>query len=300
MKVWRDTQVEVAVEANATIGEAPTWSGRERALYWIDVKEPALHRFDPRSGQRRRWALTSDIGGFALLEDASGAVVALREGIFRLEFASGALSCLVPAPFDPAVFRFNEGACDAAGRFWIGIMFDPANSAVPAQRDSLHTFTFAEGLRPQPDAAELHNGMAWSPDGQIFYLAHSQSREVFSYRFDPQLGRISARRLFLKVPAGIGVPDGAAVDTDGGYWCALHGGSRLRRYTPAGELDAEIMLPVSQPTMCAFGGDALDVLYITTARQKLSAEQLGREPLAGSVLSVNCGRRGILRHCEVR
>jgi sugar lactone lactonase YvrE len=96
------------------------------------------------------------------------------------------------------------------------------------------------------------------------------------------------------------VPDGAAVDTEGGYWCALHGGSRLRRYTPEGALDAEIMLPVSQPTMCAFGGEALDVLYITSARQKLGPAQLAREPLAGSILSLRCGKRGVERHCTVR
>jgi sugar lactone lactonase YvrE len=295
-----DVKIDVVVQANATIGEAPTWSARERALYWIDIKEPALHRVEPATGQRRRWPLTSDVGGFGLLEDASGAVVAMREGIFRLEFASGALSPLVAAPFDPALFRFNEGACDAMGRFWIGVMFDPANDSIPAQKDSLHTFTFAQGLRPQPDAAELHNGMAWSPDGRVFYLAHSQSREVFAYDFEARLGRISSRRLFVKVPEGVGVPDGAAVDTEGGYWCALHGGSRIRRYTSEGEPDIEIMLPVSQPTMCAFGGDALDILYITSARQKLSAEQLERQPLAGSVLGVRCGKRGIPRPCTVR
>jgi sugar lactone lactonase YvrE len=115
----------------------------------------------------------------------AGAVVALREGVFRLEFASGgALTQLAPPPLDPSLHPFNEGACDAAGRFWIGVMFDPlhpeAQQQTPAQqqKSSLHGFTLKAGLRREPDAAELHNGMAWSPDGHQFYLFHNQSREI--------------------------------------------------------------------------------------------------------------------------
>ncbi len=293
--------IEAVVDAKATIGESPTWSAPEHALYWIDVKEPALFRYDPASGAQRSWAVTSDIGGFALLAGGSGAVVALRKGVFRLDFTSGSLTRLAPPPYDPALLRFNEGACDGTGRFWVGVMFDPLDkSAQPPQRSSLHSFTLDGGLRPEPDAAELHNGMAWSPDGRVFYLSHSNRREILAHEFDPANGRIGPRRRFAEIPEALGLPDGAAVDTEGGYWCALHGGGRLRRYRPDGSCDRDIELPVSQPTMCAFGGENLDELYVTSARDKLAPEQLEREPLAGALFRVRPGMRGIVRHCTVR
>jgi len=288
-------EIEVVLAADATIGESPTWSPAEHALYWIDVKKPALHRFDPATGSQRSWPMPGDIGAFGLVLEPPGAVVALREGIYRLEFASEALTRLAPPPYDPALFRFNEGACDVAGRFWVGVMFDPLDDSALPQASSLHSFTLREGLRREPDAAVLHNGMAWSPDGRRFYLSHSFRREVFTHAFDPTSGRLGERALFAKIPEALGLPDGAAVDSQGGYWCALHGGSRLRRYTAAGAVDRDIPLPVSQPTMCAFGGEALDVLYVTSAAEKLTPEQRQREPLAGALLCLQPGERGVAR-----
>jgi len=293
-------QIDVVLEASATIGESPTWASAEKALYWIDIKKPALYRYDPATGGQRSWPMPSDIGAFALVSEPPGAVVALRQGIFGLSFASGSLTQLSPPPFDPALFRFNEGACDAAGRFWVGVMFDPLDDAAPFQKSALHSFTLGEGLRPQPDAAELHNGMAWSPDDRLFYLSHSQRRQVFAYAFDLKSGRLGARNLFAEIPAAVGLPDGAAVDNRGGYWCALHGGSRLRRYTAEGAVDRDIALPVSQPTMCAFAGEQLDMLYVTTATDKLSPEKRRREPLAGALLRFRPGETGIVRRCLVR
>ena len=288
-------RIEVVLTADAIIGESPTWAPAERALYWIDVKKPALYRFDPATGSQRSWRMPGDIGAFGLVRDPPGAIVALREGICRLDFASESLTRLAPPPYDPAAFRFNEGVCDVAGRFWVGVMFDPLDDSALPQASSLHSFTLREGLRREPDAAVLHNGMAWSPDGRRFYLSHSFRREVFTHAFDPTSGRLGERALFAKIPEALGLPDGAAVDSQGGYWCALHGGSRLRRYTAAGAVDRDIPLPVSQPTMCAFGGEALDVLYVTSAAEKLTPEQRQREPLAGALLCLQPGERGVAR-----
>lgn len=293
-------EIELVLDLGATIGESPMWVPSEKTLYWIDVKKPALYRYDPLTGGQRAWPMPSDIGAFTLIPDLSGAVVALREGIYRLVFGSGLLTRLASPPFDPALFRFNEGACDSAGRFWVGVMFDPREGAPPAQKSSLHSFTLTGGLRPEPDAAELHNGMAWSADGRRFYLSHSSSQKIFVYAFDPESGALGTRDLFAQVPPSLGLPDGAAVDSEGGYWCALHGGGRLRRYTASGAVDRDIELPVSQPTMCSFAGEDLDVLYVTSAADKLTPEQRRREPLAGALLRLRPGVKGIARRCALR
>jgi sugar lactone lactonase YvrE len=292
--------IEVVLDAGAIIGESPTWAPVERALYWIDVKKAALYRYDPETEDQRAWPMTSDIGAFGLVSDPLGAVVALRQGIFRLDFVSGSLTQLAPAPFDPTLFRFNEGVCDSAGRFWVGVMFDPLDADAPPRESFLHSFTLAEGLRAEPDTAQLHNGMAWSSDGRQFYLSHSYRQQVITYAFDPATGRLGKRDLFAQVPEALGLPDGAAVDSQGGYWCALHGGGLLRRYTATGTVDRDIALPVSQPTMCAFAGEKLDVLYITSATDKLTPEQRQREPLAGALLRLRPGETGIVRPYMLR
>jgi sugar lactone lactonase YvrE len=220
--------IETVLDFRAAIGESATWVADEGALYWIDVKAPALHRYCPHDESTRSWPMTSDIGGFALTGDG-GAVVALRLGLFRLDLDSGALQLLAPPPFDPALFRFNEGACDANGRFWIGVMFDPLKGSPPIQRGRLHSFTFEGGLRDEPDAAELHNGMAWSGDGKTFFVSHSNTGEIFVFDYEVNGGMISNRRVFATVSAALGIPDGAAIDAGGRL---LVGATRWRQAAP--------------------------------------------------------------------
>lgn len=292
-------KIETVLDAHATIGESPTWVAEEKALYWIDVKAPALHRYVPANGATRTWALTSDVGGFALME-GGGALVALREGLYRLDLETGELRQLAPPPFDPALFRFNEGACDAKGRFWVGVMFDPLQGSPPKQPGRLHSFTLDGGLRVEPDASELHNGMAWSVDGRTFFLSHSYSGEIIAFDYDADGGRLSNRSVFAIIPEGLGIPDGAAVDSEGGYWCALHGGSKLRRLTSDGSVDRDIDLPVSQPTMCAFAGEDLATLYITSASDNMSETEKAAQPLAGALFRLFPGKKGIPRQPFVR
>ena len=290
--------VEIVLDAHATIGESATWAPDEQALYWIDVMAPALYRLDPATGENRGWMLTSDVGGFALTRDG-GAVVALRRGLYWLDLQSGGLDRLTEPTFDPALFRYNEGACDAAGRFWIGVMFDPLEGKPPARKSALHSFTLDGGLLAADDCSDLHNGMAWSADARTFYLSHSYPRRVFAYDYDAETGSLSNRRLFAAIEEEAGIPDGAAVDVEGGYWCALHGGGRVRRYHADGFVDRDIELPVSQPTMCAFGGKGLATLYVTSASDGLSDAQRAREPHAGALMSLDVGISGVARACYV-
>ncbi len=291
--------IDTVLDAHAVIGESPTWVADEEALYWIDVKRPALHRFRPADGATRIWQVTSDIGGFALMEGGA-ALVALRRGIHRLELSSGALTLLAPPPFDPALFRFNEAACDANGRFWVGVMFDPVEGNPPPQPGRLHSFTLNSGLRAEPDAAELHNGLAWSADGRTMYLSHSNAGQIFAFDYEPHDGRLSGRRLFATIPSEHGIPDGGAIDAEGGYWCALHGGGRLRRFAADGRIERDVELPVSQPTMCAFAGADLATLYVTTASDHMSEDDKQREPQAGNLLRLVPGVRGVPRPIMAR
>ena len=295
-------EVKLLLDAHATIGESPLWEPNTQQLYWMDVKAPALYRLNPQTLEQQSWALPDDIGGFALFSHRDAALVALRSGLYALSLTDGALDQLTPAPFDPGLHRFNEAACDTSGRFWVGTMFDPlpGREDHPVEVGSLFTWTAADGLNVCRDAAELHNGMAWSPDGARFYLSHSYERRIYAFAFDVASGKLGARERFVDLNDSVkGIPDGAAVDESGAYWCAIHGGSYLHRYSDDGRLLEAIKMPVSQPTMCAFGGANLDTLYVTSATDKLSAAQLAKEPHAGGLFHFKPGVKGVPRRAFV-
>lgn len=302
---YTDPSVDVAptgalLDCRAAIGESPTWSADERALYWIDVKEPALHRLGP-DGAHRLWRLESDLGAFALTGDGRGAVVALRTGLFLLAFSTGEATRLAAPPFDPGLFRFNEGICDAAGRFWAGVMYDPLpGRSAPGATAAMHRFTLDGGLVAASDRSDLHNGFAWAAGGREFFWSHSYAGEVLRAEYDPLTGVLGPARRFLDLPASRAVPDGAAVDEEGCYWCAIHGAGVLHRYDKAGALKASIPVPVSQPTMCCFVGPELDAMVVTSAADKLSPAQLREQPHSGALLLLRPGVRGLPRPCVVR
>lgn len=296
-----EAEVELAVAGRAVIGECPTWVPTEGALYWVDIKGPALFRLDHDSGQVARWPLPAHCGAFTLIERQAAAIVALRTGLCRLDLATGAVDRLVAPPFDPGLFRFNEGIVDDAGRFWFGVMFDPIDGReAPHRTGWLHSYSRVEGLRAHSDEAEIHNGTAFAPGGRYLFIAHSETGEIRRHRFDPGNGSLSEAEPFALIPPALGVPDGAAVDETGHYWCAVYDGGRLRRFTPEGEIDRDILLPVSKPTMCCFAGEDLDTLYITSATENLTDEQLEEQPLAGSLLCFKPGVRGLPKPVYVR
>ena len=138
----------------------------------------------------------------------------------------------------------------------------------------------------------VSNSMAFSPDGKKFYFSDTRRFVLWVFDFDQDSGVISNRRVFAEYeePAR---PDGACVDEDGCLWNAAFYGSRIIRYTPGGKIDRVIELPVSLPTCVAFGGSDLGTLFITTATKTLSPDVLAKEPLAGSVLAIRPGVRGL-------
>lgn len=261
-----NSKIELAIDAKAVIGESPLWCKDQGALYWIDVKAPALYRTEIATLETMSWPLPTDIGGFALKSDAAGAFVALRNGIFDLDFAGGKLAKLFDAPFDSRTHRFNEADCDSSGRLWIGTMFDPNPHARSAPtKGNLYSFTTNGGLLKQDDRSLLHNGFAWTPDGKELFLAHSREGRIYSFAFDVERGALGRKRIFAEIPNALGIPDGGAFDEHGCYWSAIHRGGRLHRYAPDGRLDAVVELPVQNPTMMAFCGPDLRDLYVTSA-----------------------------------
>ncbi len=290
-----NSEIELAVDTKAVIGESPLWCKDQGALYWIDVKAPALYRTEIATLETTSWPVPSDIGGFALKAGAAGAIVALRNGLFDLDFAAGKLAKLFDAPFDSHTHRFNEADCDSNGRLWIGTMFDPNPDACSTPtKGNLYSFTESDGLLEQDDRSLLHNGFAWTPDGKELFLAHSREGRIYAFAFDAENGQLGHKRVFAEIPHELGIPDGGAFDEHGRYWSAIHRGGRLHRYTPDGRLDAVVELPVQNPTMMAFSGGDLRDLYVTSATHGKPGK-----PYEGGILHVRTDVPGLARRAYV-
>ena len=275
----------------ATLGESPVWVAAEQKLYWVDIQERLLFRHEPSWGRTQSWTFESRITSIA--PRASGGYVAtFAEGFAELGSdleKTRFIAC--PEP-ERRTNRFNDAKVDPSGRFWAGTMDEreeQPSGALYRLDGELRCHCMDEGY-------VVSNGPAFSPDGSRLYCADSRSRVVYLCDLDSQ-GHIARKRNFLRFPDHLGFPDGMTVDSEECLWVCHWGGSRVTRFSRDGSAVMTIRLPVSNVTSCCFGGADLKVLYITSARQGIGPESLGRQPLAGGVFACVPGVPGVPAPC---
>ena len=285
---------EVVAETGVELGERPVWDPNEDAIVWVDINTGDLHRYRPGGGD----ALLGSAGvsvGAAAPRAGGGYVLAAADG-FRLTDAGGAQEGppLRP-PGMPDNVRFNDGACDPAGRFWAGTEAWDMKSPIA----SLYRLDPDGSVTEMLTGIAESNGLGWSPDGTVFYYTDSGEdvSRVRAFSFDLEAGTLGREHDLIVFGPGDGLADGLVVDVEGCLWIAMWQGSCVRRYSPAGELLALYPLPVSQPTCHGFGGHRLDELYLTTAWEGMTSEQRQAEPLAGHLLRAFPGVRGLTPAC---
>ena len=281
-------EVSCVLDAKALLGEGPLWDVAEQLLYWVDIKRREIHRFDPRTGRDEKWSAPEDVGSLALRE-RGGLVVALTSGFHYFDPATGKFVAVAKPEPDRPTNRFNDGKPDRQGRFWAGSMDDGEVAATGA----LYRLDADLTCTRVVDGVVCSNALCWSPDSRTLYYADSWQRTVWAWDFNAADGSIDNRRVFVEVPKGEGVPDGATVDAEGYIWLAIWNGWRVTRYDPAGRVDRAVRLPVQCPTCPMFGGPRLDVIYVTSASIKLTPEQRQAQPLAGGVFAIGVGVRGL-------
>ena len=279
-------QFTVVHQEPMLVGECPLWHPAERNIYWVDIAGYKVHRVYPLTGEHREWLMPSDPSALAL-HPHGGLVVALRTGFVHLDTVSGEVTPIAAAPYDTALARFNDGRVDSAGRFWVGTIYEPRDKPAAAMyclEKGVVSLKWSGGMTNS-------NGLAFSPDGSAMYHADTTSHRIERYQYDVETGAVSHPQQFKQFSADKasnygGRPDGAAVDSEGAYWCAMFEGARLLRFSPEGELLRQVTLPLRCPTMLAFGGDDLRTLYITSASHGRSAQEREQYPLTGRVLSM--------------
>ncbi|MCC5974470.1 MAG: SMP-30/gluconolactonase/LRE family protein [Rubellimicrobium sp.] len=272
------TAVDCVVAGRAPLGECPVWDAGAGAIWWIDGELGTLWRHHSATGATQDWTLGQKIGSIAL-RAKGGLVCALETGFHVFSPESG-----TPDPIDCTGVAadglpFNDGKCDAQGRFWAATMDEQGGRGVLWRLDpDLTAHRMAEGFA-------IPNGPNWIDGGRTFVMADSAEQTIWAWDCDPVTGALSNRRVFAR-SKGEAVPDGSALDAEGHLWTAQWDGWRIDRLAPDGSLSDTIALPVARPTSVAFGGPDLATLYITTAAWEYDAAALAAQPLAGSLLSV--------------
>ena len=275
--------VEVAVDSRSKVGEGAVWDVADGLLWWVDIKQGLIHRYDPECGRNDSFDFGEPVGCLAR-RDAGGLIVASKSGFHLYDPDTGAREALADPEADLPGNRFNDGATDARGRFWAGTMKDDGGPA--AQVGRFYRFDPDRTLTTHFEPVWTTNGMTFSPDGRTMYLSDSNPdvRMIWACDYDLDSGTPSNRREFFDTRAGAGRPDGGTVDADGCYWMAGVGGAQLVRITPEGDIDRVIDMPVEKPTKPMFGGPGLDTLFVTSIGA--GYEDDPDQPHAGSLFAV--------------
>jgi sugar lactone lactonase YvrE len=269
------------------LAENPRWLADRQVLQHVDITGRELHRLDPVSGERSVEAVDGDLG-FAVVREGGGSVRGIERELVAVA-ADGERRVLAAVEPDATDNRFNDGQCDGAGRLWTGTLSRIRERGTAA----LYRVDPDGSVTAVRERLTLANGTGWSPEGDTMYFIDSTEQRVDAFDYDVRDGTLGARRVLAEVAPADGLPDGLAVDAEGGVWVALFGGGVIRRYARDGALTEVVALPTSNVTSLAFGGPALDRLYLTTARHRLTATQLQAQPLAGAILQLDPGVRGL-------
>ena len=252
-----------------SVGEGPVWDEGEQALYYIDILEKRVMRWDPASGDHQSWAVPAMIGSMALRE-YGGAIVALPDGIHALDFESGAVTPF--ALFDPADpnVQLADGKVDRAGRFVFGTSHRQAKDPV----GGLYSLGTDGTIARLDDGVILGNGPCFSPDDRTLYHADSMRQTIYAYDYELATGSASNRRKFFDTSEYGPIPDGATVDAAGDLWVAICEGGVVLRLSPEGAVKQAIEMPTKLPASCMFFGPDLDRLFVPS----IDPSFLGREP----------------------
>ncbi|NWK69585.1 SMP-30/gluconolactonase/LRE family protein [Bacillus paramycoides] len=280
--------IELVVDAKACLGEGPCWNEKKQILYWVDIIEKKLCLYNPANNTNRVITLDQQIGCVVPYLD-NVVLLAMERGFYSLNLNREKLTHIYDPEPNLLKNRFNDGKCDPAGRFLAGTTDLYGISGA----GSLYCLNNNYSVEKKVSHVNTSNGLAWSPDYTYLYFIDTPTKKVVRYHYDIQTGVISNPTDVITFPENDGLPDGMTIDEEGCLWIAHWGGSKITRWNPlTGEQILSIPIPALYVTSCTFGGSNLTDLYITTARTRMTDEELKQYPHAGGIFRIQTNVKG--------
>lgn len=282
-------QLQIVPDHTCVLGEGPVWDAENERILWIDIVRGEIHQYKIKQNQHIIFNVDEMIGSIAPREKG-GFIAALKTGFAFVDIDKNIIEHIAN-PEQNSANRFNDGKCDAAGRFWAGTM------ALNEEESSGNLYVMETDLsvKKKIESVTISNGIAWNADGTVMYYINTPTNYVFAFDYNIEHGNINNQRVVLDLTHENGYADGMTIDEEGMLWIAFYGGWRVARYNSnTGKLLQQIEFPASNVTCCTFGGNDLKDLYVTTASKDLSKEDLQKQPDAGKLFVVkDCGFKGL-------
>jgi len=282
--------VSVVLPYTCQLGEGPVWDTKNNAIIWLDILADTIHRYNPATQQHTTFK-TGQMPGSIVLRKSGGIIAAMQDGFSAIDLDKETIKPIADPEANIPNNRFNDGKCDPEGRFWAGTM---ALNETP-HAGSLYMLGTDLSITTKIKGTSISNGLAWSMDERTLYYIDTPTMQIVAYDYDGKSGSISNKRTVITVDKKDGNPDGMTIDTEGMLWIAHWDGWQVTRRNPdTGEILQRIPVPAAKPSCCTFGGDNMNDLYITSAKDGLTDEELLQQPLAGSLFVIkNCGYKGL-------
>ncbi len=288
-KSYKEVTAKLEFEIMALLGEGAFWNHKTQEFYWVDIEGKKLNIYNPQLKENKSIEMPSLIGTVVPYTEDE-AVVALLNGIYKVNLQSEELILLSDVESNMPENRFNDGKCDPNGNLWVGSMhFEQSrpNASVYKINEK------GESVK-MIDSVTISNGIVWTKDSKTMYYIDTPTGNIKAYDFNPESSTISNGRIAVEVSEEHGFPDGMAIDEDDMLWVGMWNGNAVVRFNPkTGKLISKIAVPAHNVTSCAFGGENLDVLYITTSSLDMTEEEQNTYPMAGSIFIADPGIKGV-------
>ncbi len=289
-------KVELYNDCKNLLGEGITWSVDQENLYWLDVVIPSkLFQLHLPTNKLSTFIMPEMISSISI-RSKKDLIIASQYGVYNYNLTSNNFTRLIETEPLLKFNRSNDGASDIKGRFWFGTMqnnLDEEGQDIPITKNSGSLYRLNTDLTLDKIESNLGipNTFIWNPDNTKFYFTDSMEGIIYSYDFNEKSGEITNKTNFATFNRG--VPDGSTMDNEGFVWNCRWGGSCVVRFDPLGRVDRVLEVPVENVTNCVFGGKDLKTLFITTARQGLSKENVKKNPYAGSLFAIDLSIKGM-------
>jgi L-arabinonolactonase len=287
--IQEPASAQAILECGNHHGEGILWNQADQCVWWTDIEGRTLWTYAPTTQKATSYEMPERVCCFAP-RSSGGLVLGFESGFVLWMPGTKQWQRIAAFESESQATRMNDGRTDRQGRFVVGGMNEldgqPTSNVWRLNTDLSMELLF--------DGVSCANSICFSPDGKTMYFADSPRSEIEAFQYPGNANKPHDRRTIAHLAKAQGVPDGSCVDAEGYLWNAVWEGGRVERRSPNGALDQTIFLPVRKPTCCAFGGENLDTLYITTSRLMSTQQELANEPLAGSLFAVKPGIRGLL------